>query len=195
MRLVSLLSSVAAVALLAAGLAGCAAPPPRHPPYRAQVAPAPAPAPEAVTEVIAYPSQGQSEQQLDRDRYECHDWAVKQTGFDPSVPGVPPRQQVRVVRAPEPPPGAAVVGGALTGAVLGAVVAAHGDEAGGAVVGAIAGAAVGAAAESARAEERRREDETVTERRATRGSAHDEQAGAYRRAISACLAGRGYSVR
>jgi len=185
--------AVLVIALLAAGLAGCEAPPPRHPPYRARVAPAPAP--EVVTEVIAYPSQGQSEQQLDRDRYECHQWAVKQTGFDPSVPGVPPRQQVRVVRAPEPPPGAAVVGGALTGAVLGAVVASHGDEAGGAVVGAIAGGAVGAVAESARAEEHRRDDETITERRGGRNAAHDEQAGAYRRAISACLEGRGYSVR
>ena len=190
MRRVSLLSSAAVAALFAAGLASCAAPP-RHPPHLTQVAPAL----EPVTEVIAYPSQGQSDQQLDRDRYECHQWAVKQTGFDPRVPGVPPRQQVRIVRAPEPAPGAAVVGGALTGAVLGAVVAAHGDEAGGAVVGAIAGAAVGAAAESARADERRREDETVSERRGARGSARDEQAGAYRRAISACLAGRGYSVR
>ena len=195
MRLVPLPApvTVLVVGLLIAALAGCAAPPPRHPPYRARVAPAPAP--EPVAEVIAYPAQGQSEQQLDRDRYECHQWAVKQTGFDPSVPGVPARQQVRVVRAPEPPPGAAVVGGAVTGAVLGAVVAAHGDEAGGAAVGAIAGAVVGAASESARADERRREDEAVTEQRAARGGARDEHAGAYRRAISACLAGRGYSVR
>ena len=28
--------------------------------------------------------QNQSERQLDRDRYECHGWASKQTGYDPS---------------------------------------------------------------------------------------------------------------
>jgi len=190
-------AAVLAVVLLAAGLAGCEAPPPRHPPYRARVAPAPAPAPEVVTEVIAYPSQGQSEQQLDRDRYECHQWAVKQTGFDPSLPGVPPRQQVRVVRAPAgPPPGAAIAGGAVTGAVLGAAVSRPRDAGAGALVGAVAGAAVGAAVEqSARTEEQRREEEVVTERQSARSSARDEQAGAYRRAISACLEGRGYSVR
>ncbi len=193
MRIVPLPSSAAVLlaALLATALAGCVAPPPpRHPPYRERVAPPP----EPVTEVIAYPAQGQSEQQLDRDRYECNQWAVRQTGFDPSVPGVPPREQVRVVRAPEPPPGAAVAGGAVTGAVLGAIVAPHGDEAGGAAVGAIAGAVVGAAAGSARAEERRRDDEAAAARPVAR-SPRGEQAGAYRRAISACLAGRGYSVR
>lgn len=33
-----------------------------------------------------YPSKGQSQAQQDKDRYECHQWAVKQTGFDPTKP-------------------------------------------------------------------------------------------------------------
>jgi hypothetical protein len=33
-----------------------------------------------------YPTKGQSQEQQDRGRYECHSWAVKQTGFDPSRP-------------------------------------------------------------------------------------------------------------
>lgn len=36
-------------------------------------------------EVIAYPAQGQSADQQGRDRYECHTWAVGQSGFDPST--------------------------------------------------------------------------------------------------------------
>ncbi|WP_434456657.1 hypothetical protein JQR85_14470 [Stutzerimonas urumqiensis] len=36
-------------------------------------------------EVIAYPAQGQSAEQQGRDRYECHGWAVGQSGFDPAV--------------------------------------------------------------------------------------------------------------
>ena len=31
-----------------------------------------------------YPRNGQSTEQQARDRYECHRWAVEQTGFDPS---------------------------------------------------------------------------------------------------------------
>jgi hypothetical protein len=37
-------------------------------------------------EVFAYPRNGQSEAQQSTDRYECHDWARGQTGFDPTMP-------------------------------------------------------------------------------------------------------------
>lgn len=36
-------------------------------------------------EVIAYPANGQSVEQQGRDRYECHGWAVSQSGFDPAT--------------------------------------------------------------------------------------------------------------
>jgi hypothetical protein len=42
--------------------------------------------------VIAYPARGQNADLQARDRYECHSWAVSQSGFDPVVasgaPGV-----------------------------------------------------------------------------------------------------------
>jgi hypothetical protein len=50
-------------------LAGCVEPPPRQ-----YVVPAP---PVAQTRIIVYPAQGQSPQQLEKDRYECHVWAVQ----------------------------------------------------------------------------------------------------------------------
>src|SRR5882757_2625737 len=81
-------------------LAGCVeTPPPR--PYRTYRE-VPPPAPRPNTEVYAYPLQGQSPEQTDRDRYDCHEWAVKQTTFDPSAPGVPPHDQVRVASASGP---------------------------------------------------------------------------------------------
>jgi len=49
--------------------------------------------PEVVTlppepeQLFVYPKHGQDEQQIANDRYECHRWAVDQTGFDPSQPG------------------------------------------------------------------------------------------------------------
>jgi|HubBroStandDraft_6_1064221.scaffolds.fasta_scaffold706969_1 hypothetical protein len=36
------------------------------------------------SDVFVYPRNGQSEQQASTDRYECHSWAVNQTGFDPT---------------------------------------------------------------------------------------------------------------
>jgi hypothetical protein len=34
--------------------------------------------------VYAYPKDGQSDEQQSTDRYECHKWAVAQSGFDPT---------------------------------------------------------------------------------------------------------------
>lgn len=36
-------------------------------------------------DVIAYPAKQQSSEQQSRDRYECHNWAVSQSGFDPAT--------------------------------------------------------------------------------------------------------------
>jgi hypothetical protein len=33
-----------------------------------------------------YPAKGQDKNKQDEDRYDCHSWAVSQTGFDPSKP-------------------------------------------------------------------------------------------------------------
>src|SRR5216683_7193283 len=38
------------------------------------------------SDIYIYPAKGQSQAQQDKDRYECHSWAVQQTGFDPSNP-------------------------------------------------------------------------------------------------------------
>ena len=39
----------------------------------------------AYQELFVYPKQGQTEQQMKRDQYECYLWAVDQSGFDPSL--------------------------------------------------------------------------------------------------------------
>lgn len=36
-------------------------------------------------EIFVYPNLGQSDEQRDRDRYECYLWAVEQTSFDPGA--------------------------------------------------------------------------------------------------------------
>lgn len=177
-------------------LAGCATyePPPARPPrHRVEAPPQAEPVPAPSTQVYVYPTGGQSPEQLDRDRYECHAWAVKQSGFDPSLAQVAPHQQVRVVGMP--PPGADVVAGATTGAVLGAVVSRPGNAGGGAIVGAVAGAIVGAASQNAREEQANAVQHRYDQRDAQVAARLEQQASGYRRAIGACLEGRGYTVK
>jgi len=165
-------------------LAGCVSEPAR------QIAPVP-PAAALASNVYFYPAQGQSAQQQDRDKYECHTWAVQQSGFDPSAPNAPPH--MRVVVAPGPPPGAGVAAGAVTGAVLGAAVSRPWEAGQGALIGALAGAAIGGIAESAAAQQQQLSASANASN--ARAAELERQASNYRRAISACLEARGYNVR
>src|SRR6516164_11482156 len=175
-------------------LVGCATTPPPEqrpapppPPPRGVVYQQPAP-PPVNANVYAYPLRGQTPEQQDRDHYDCSIWATQQTGFDPSAPGVPPQQQVHIVSGP--PPGSGTVAGAFTGAILGAAIAGPWRAPGGALAGAVVGGAIGTAAE---ASARQSQTVTVTDQRALAQIQH--RAANYRRALSACLDARGYSVK
>jgi hypothetical protein len=151
------------------------------------------PAPEPDTRVYVYPAAGQSGAQLDRDRYECHLWAVKQSGFDPSSTQLPPHQRVEVVSAAPPGTGTAV--GAITGAVIGSAVSRPREAGAGALFGAVAGAIVGAASDQAR-EDQARQTEARLNAGSERWSADQgRRAEDYRRALTACLSGRSYTVK
>ena len=79
------------------------APPPEviqeQPPVYFQ--PAPSVTPPSTERIFVYPRQGQSEEQQAKDRYECHSWAVSQTGYDPTKPsaGNTPEAQQNQLRA------------------------------------------------------------------------------------------------
>lgn len=173
--------------LIAVFASGCATPTVAEPPPAPVATAATAP---PVTQVYVYPTAGQSDAQLDRDRYECHVWAVKQSGYDPGEPRLAPHQRVAVVAGP--PPGATVAGSTVAGAVLGAAVSNPHDTGEGAVVGAIAGAIVGSAVEASRQEQVTRE---VSASRNRANAYLERQSDNYRRAIGACLEGRGYTVK
>jgi hypothetical protein len=181
------ISAVAAAAMVL--LAGCVeAPPPR------QVY-APPPPNKPNTDVYAYPQSNQTPDQQERDRYECNNWAVKQSGFDPSAPNVPPHDRYRVVAA-GPPPGSGTAVGAITGAILGAVIAGPRNAGAGLIVGGVAGGLVGTAAEQQqRAAADAQAQQFVDNRSAQEIAVIDARAANYRRAIGACLEGRGYSVK
>jgi hypothetical protein len=56
--------------------------------------PAPSVTPPSTERIFVYPRQGQSEELQAKDRYECHNWAVSQTHYDPTQPasGMPAAQ-------------------------------------------------------------------------------------------------------
>ena len=135
----------------------------------------------AQSKPIAYPAKGQSATQQQQDDGYCYSWAKSNTGIDPAA----------VSSAPPPPSGPAVgggerVGGAARGAAGGAVIGAiTGDAGKGAAVGAAAGTMVG----GSRARQNQRN---------AQANAQAQSQGAidtYYRAYSACMEGRGYSIK
>src|ERR1700722_15021403 len=160
------------------GLAACVTPPPRT---YAVAAPPP-------QKIFVYPNTGQSAEQTDRDRYECHIWAVQQTGIDPSRADANPYE--RVVVQPANPPGSATAAGAIGGAILGAIIAGPRNAGAGLVLGGATGAIVGSASD-ANAQAQARQTQAQINQSAATGRA---RADSYRRAIGACMTGRGYTV-
>ena len=133
--------------------------------------------------VIAYPAQGQSADRQSRDRYECHLWAVQQSGFDPS------QQVAYAAPPPGPPVTTSPLQGAARGAAIGAVGGAIGGNAGkGAAIGAGAGALIG----GIRRHEQRQQ-QAYYQAGAGSGSSTPQRS-YYDRALKTCLQGRGYTV-
>jgi len=162
------------------GLSACVTPPPR-----VVSVPAQAPAPQRI---FVYPNNGQSAEQTDRDRYECHLWAVQQTGVDPSRADASPYE--RVVVQPATPPGSNTAAGAIGGAILGALIAGPRAAGAGLVVGGATGAILGSAADASEQQQAAQAQRQIN-MSAAEGRA---RADSYRRALGACLQGRGYTV-
>lgn len=141
---------------------------------------APAIAVEDLASLEVVGQRGQSLDQTRRDRYECHNWAVEQTGETPvAAPReAEPSDDTREVRRERVD--RAVIGAAI-GAGVGGILGGNrrrGDSGERVLAGAAVGAAIGAATAA------RPRDST------------DEAAAPsdYLRALTACLEGRGYSV-
>ena len=138
--------------------------------------------PAAAQELFIFPQQGQDQAQQDQDRGACHVWAVNQTGFDPTLASTtpPPSQEARQ--------GGLVRGGAR-GAAAGAAIGAIAGNAGrGAAMGAAGGGLIGGMRRSDQA--RRQQQES----RNWQGQ-QDALRADHRRAMTACLEGKGYTVR
>ena len=170
-------------------------------PYYSQSRPAPKPQPQvtadpyqlSLSQVYFYPKAGQTDEQQSRDHYECYNWAIKQTGFDPGQSPIPKDQRVRVV--PMPPPGNDTAAMAIAGAVLGALFGGPHHAAEGAMIGAAGGAMIGAASDTARMEQARQREEYYAAQNRARNAQLETKAYDFRRAMCACMEGRGYSTK
>jgi uncharacterized membrane protein len=109
---------------------------------------------------------------------------VRETGVDPGmtpVRGVPPPPRAAVRD------GAEVVAGAATGAIVGAALSSPYHSGQGMVLGAIFGTMIGAAAHEARVQ-------SAEQAYARHVSAQQAPVDNFRRAMGACMTGRGYRV-
>jgi hypothetical protein len=144
-------------------------------------------------QIYFYPKNGQTKEQQGKDHYACYNWAVRETGFDPATSPVPVDERVELV--PMPPPGHDAATLAIAGAVLGAIMGGRRNAPAGAIIGATGGAILGAASDSARETAVQQQQEAYNSQIRARKTTFAEKEMNFRRAMSACLEGRGYSVR
>jgi len=139
-------------------------------------------------EMFIYPQKGQSNDQMEQDKYQCYQWAKKQTGFDP----------MKVPTATAPPPekeaqkggvGRGAVRGGLLGLGVGAIA---GDAGTGAAIGAVGGGLIGGMRRKDQKQQEAKAEQQWAEGQASQYAHSRNQ---YNRAYSACLEGRGYTVK
>ena len=150
----------------------------------------------AESKLYVYASGGQSDEQMAEDRYACHRWAVTESGFDPSdFNQTAPPALVRVP-VPENTREGTTEKGIITGAIVGSVIGSIDDHAGeGAVIGGVLGAITGSEIERQGKAEAQARAEAHAVAIAKTKSELALQKSNYRRALSACLEGRNYTVR
>lgn len=133
--------------------------------------------------LLVYPAKGQTSAQQSVDEQECYNWSKAQTGIDPQAPppaAAPPPEQKGGQRV------RSAARGAAAGAIVGEVANNDADE--GAKVGAAAGVIAGG--------RQKREDKRAAEQQSKdqAQAAQTEQRATFKKALSTCLQGRGYTT-
>lgn len=140
-------------------------------------------------ELVVFPAKGQSNEQMEKDKYDCYQWAKNQSGFDPMAPPTtktaPPEQQAQQ---------GGVVRGAARGAALGLTVGAITNNSKSRST--AAGAAAGGLAGGMKNRDQARQQQQAEQKWAQKETAnYTQQRDGYNRAYSACLEGKGYTVK
>jgi len=141
------------------------------------------------TEIIVFPAQGQSNEQMEKDKYDCYQWAKQQSKFDPMAPPT--------AKTAPPPPQAqtgGVVKGAARGALVGVTVGAitNNSKSKSAGAGAASGALVGGMRRRDQASQQQQAEQQWAQQEAGQ---YAQSRDTYNRAYSACLESKGYTVK
>jgi len=129
---------------------------------------------------LVYPAKGQSAQQQGNDDGACYVWAKQTTGIDPALVAPPAPATGPATGGGERVQGAAR--GALGGVAIGAIA---GDAGQGAAIGAVVGTMAGG--------HRARKNQEAQNQQAQ--AQHQQQIDTFYRAYSACMEGRGYTIK
>ena len=153
--------------------------------------------------VFAFPKSGQSEEQQAQDQFTCHQWAVRQTGFDPMQQ--PQTQVASGYSTPAPTQSGGFGSGGVVrdgarGAALGAIGGAIAGDAGeGAAYGAAAGALFGSVRRNSRKHEQAQwEQQQQAQRQAQEqqmAAQYQQGMGLFNQAFAACMRAKDYEVQ
>ncbi len=134
--------------------------------------------------LYVFPSEDQDKEQQELDEYNCYKWAKEQTGINPMK-----LEQIEAEQVDKSPDGSAVVGaakGAAAGAAIGAIA---GDAGKGAAIGATVGAMGGRRSKVAGDAQKQQQNEQAA------AAKEKELMENFNKAFSACMEGKGYTVK
>lgn len=134
--------------------------------------------------LYVFPSNDQDKDQQELDEYKCYKWAKEQTGFNPTNP-----TQVQAEQVDKSPDGSAVVGaagGAAAGAAIGAIA---GDAGKGAAIGAVVGGLRGRRSKAVGDQMEQQQNNQAA------AAKEKELLDGFKKAFSACMEGKGYTVK
>jgi hypothetical protein len=134
--------------------------------------------------LYVFPSNEQNQETQNKDETDCYIWAKQQTGVDPINP-----PQVAVKEADTSPDGSMVVGGAKGAAAGAAIGAIAGDAGKGAAIGAVVGGVAGRRA--------KKYGDAAEQQQNTQAAAAQEKEmmDRFKKAFTACMEGKGYTVK
>jgi len=134
--------------------------------------------------IYVFPAKNQDKATQEKDDADCYRWAVEQSGIDPVNP-----PKVEAAQVDTSPDGTAVVGaakGAAAGVAIGAIA---GDAGKGAAIGAVAGGLAGRRAKKVGdAQEQQKNDQAAAQQTTA-------MMNSFKKAFTACLEGKGYTVK
>ena len=141
---------------------------------------------------FVYPKNNQTPDQQKKDEFDCHTWAVQQTGYDP-IKASTEAAPAPLPTGPAQAESGSGVRGAAKGAAAGAAIGAIAGDAGkGAAIGAAAGGISGRSRSKGRAQDA--QSQQIAQANAVAAN-QAKLAERYNAARTACLEGKGYTVK